>query len=99
MDKEKKIEEMARVMCEHFEPCMQDKPCTDCKTYGRNCYTIHKAKLLSEAGYGDIAQAVKEFERRAITVIEDIENMDDKAWAYEQIRNISKEICGIDVAR
>lgn len=61
MDKEKEIEEMARVMCDPLEPCMKDKPCTDCKTYGRNCYTIYKAKRLATAGYGNIEQAVREF--------------------------------------
>ncbi len=61
MDKEKEIEELARAMCEHFEPCMQGKPCTACKTYERNCYTIHKARLLVNAGYGNVKQAVKEF--------------------------------------
>lgn len=54
MDKKQQIEEMARVACEHFDYDMVDQPCTKCKTYDKNCYTIHQAEILYNAGYRKI---------------------------------------------
>lgn len=51
MDKNKEIEEMARVACEHFDCDMVGQPCTKCKTYDKHCYTIHQAEILYNAGY------------------------------------------------
>lgn len=51
MDKKQQIEEMARVACEHFDLDMFDKPCKECRTYDKNCYTIHQAEILYNAGY------------------------------------------------
>ena len=61
MDEEQKqIEKMARVMCEHFEISMKNQPCTKCRTYNKNCYTIHKAELLHNAGYRKADEVRKE---------------------------------------
>ena len=51
MNKEQQIEEMARVVCEHFDCDMVGQPCTKCKTYDKHCYTIHQAEILYNAGY------------------------------------------------
>ena len=51
MGREKQIEEMARVACEHFDCDMVGQPCTKCKTYDKHCYTIHQAEILYNAGY------------------------------------------------
>ena len=56
---------------------MKNQPCTKCRTYNKNCYTIHKAEVLYHKGYRKIndngavitkdelkqyqTQAVKEF--------------------------------------
>lgn len=77
MTKKEQIEEMARAMCEHFDVSMKNQPCTKCRTYNKNCYTIHKAEVLYNKGYRKIndngavitkdelkqyqTQAVKEF--------------------------------------
>ena len=51
MNKQQHIEEMARAMCEHFDRAMVGQPCTKCRTYDRNCHTIHQAEALYNAGY------------------------------------------------
>lgn len=74
MDKNKEIEEMARVACEHFDCDMVGQPCTKCKTYDKHCYTIHQAEILYNAGYRKIDEScavitkaeLKEYKRQAV---------------------------------
>ena len=87
MTKQEQIEEMARAMCEHFDVSMKNQPCTKCRTYNKNCYTIHKAEVLYNKGYRKIddngavitkdelkqyqTQAVKEFAEKVWNKIKD----------------------------
>lgn len=54
MKDKKQIEEIARTMCEHFDLIMKNQPCTKCRTYNKNCYTIHQAEVLYNKGYRKI---------------------------------------------
>ena len=54
MTEQEQIEEMARAMCEHFDVSMKNQPCTKCRTYNKNCYTIRKAKMLYNTGHRKI---------------------------------------------
>lgn len=83
MTEQEQIKEMARAMCEHFDVSMKNQPCTKCRTYNKNCYTIHKAEVLYNKGYRKIndngavitkdelkqyqTQAVKEFAEKLKT--------------------------------
>ena len=74
MDKNKEIEEMARVACKHFDCDMVGQPCTKCKTYDKHCYTIYQAEILYNAGYRKIDEncavitkdELKEYKRQAV---------------------------------
>lgn len=55
----KAIEEMARTMCKPFDVNMTGQPCTKCRTYNSNCYTIHNAEILYNAGYRKVVQNPK----------------------------------------
>lgn len=59
MDKEKEIEEMAKVMYRHY--CKDDK-CGECKQ--PNCLGYCRAVQLYNAGYGNVKQTIKEFAER-----------------------------------
>lgn len=59
-EEQKQIETMAIVMCENFELRMRNQTCTKCRTYNKNCYTIHKAELLHSAGYRNADEVRKE---------------------------------------
>lgn len=64
MDKEKEIEEMAKVLYGHY--CKDDK-CGECKE--PSCLEYRRAVKLYNAGYGDVKQAVKEFAENAVKPI------------------------------
>ncbi|MCM1437764.1 MAG: hypothetical protein NC131_00940 [Roseburia sp.] len=59
MDKEKEIEEMARILggCKHFSSCAQ----CDEATASKSCWDREKATILYNVGYGNVKQAVKEY--------------------------------------
>ena len=59
-EEQKQIETMAIVMCENFELRMKNQTCAKCRTYNKNCYTIHKAELLHSAGYQKADEVRKE---------------------------------------
>lgn len=76
MNKQQQIEEMARAMCEPFDRAMVGQPCTKCRTYDRNCYTIHQAEALYNAGYRKIPEdsvviSIEEYEKLKYTWITD----------------------------
>lgn len=85
MDREKEIEEMAKAMCMSFEPRMQYNKtlCNACETYKRNCC---KAKLLINAGYGNVKEYQAEIERLRAELAhreEDLVHADEKVFYRE----------------
>lgn len=63
MEKEKQIEEMAKLMCENSRRCYE--LCGNCYGEKDNFYGCKGfAELFYNAGYGDTKQAVKEFAAR-----------------------------------
>ncbi len=92
MDKEKEIEEMARVIeyCAH-------KDCESCRKQGNyRCSAYNKATDLRNAGYGNVKQAVKEFAEKLKEVF------NSKHWAVfanaanKDIDNLITELYGAD---
>jgi len=83
MDKEKKIEGMAKVLYGIY--CGKDE-CGKCKQ--PNCADYHRAELLVNAGYGDVKQAVKEFAEEL-----------KEALIEEQKATCSLPSCGYGIAK
>lgn len=69
MDKEKEIEEMARVMC----PTAEYISCDKC--VAKKCTPQMYAAILCGADYGNVKQAVKEF----------AEETKQKVYPYEEV--------------
>lgn len=97
-EEQKQIETMAIVMCENFELRMKNQTCTKCRTYNKNCYTIHKAELLHSAGYKKADEVKKETAREILTELSNITvgRLVMKLKKYPQFKEICKKY-GVEI--
>lgn len=85
------IEEMARILY-----CCSNARCADCKV---NRLDYLRAKVLANAGYGDVKQAVRDFVDKLIDELLEycIDNKKVNLHLYDIVEIIKKhrrEVCG-----
>lgn len=83
MNKEQQIEEMARVLCKQDTHLSCHYTYTECDT---NCSCVKFAKILVNAGYGDVGEYEKEIERLSGELAhreEDLVHADEKIFYRE----------------
>lgn len=90
MNKEQQIEEMAKAMCEHFDRAMVDQPCTKCRTYDKNCYTIHQAEALYNAGYRKVPDRAVDEITRLNNVEAELQELNIKY--YNEAKDLRREL-------
>lgn len=94
MDKEKEIEEMAKIFCSISIEC---KCCQNLGFSKDRCGAIYCMRKLSKAGYGNVKQAVKEFaeelKKKAITRYR-IDGKPVKIVVLSDIDEVYKELYG-----
>lgn len=64
MNKQKAIEDIAKILCDKRNPI-----CKDCGIRTTECDCYDKAHDLINAGYGDVKAAVREFAEKVETII------------------------------